>query len=74
MLPPTTINDAVMNCQVTFFDVPLHDNFHRASKLGPRFDLRTIFNNTVLKFRPGDAITFVDNHECVLSLSTMPPS
>ncbi|KAI0322613.1 glycoside hydrolase family 13 protein [Amylostereum chailletii] len=30
---------------VAFFDVPLHDNFHRAAK------------------RPGDAVTFVDNHE-----------
>ncbi|OBZ72127.1 Glucan 1,4-alpha-maltohexaosidase [Grifola frondosa] len=31
---------------MTFFDVPLHHNFHEASK-----------------FRPGDAVTFVDNHD-----------
>ncbi|EPT05547.1 hypothetical protein FOMPIDRAFT_132852 [Fomitopsis schrenkii] len=54
---------------VAFFDVPLHDNFHRASKTGPRYDLRTIFYNTLLDFRPGDAITFVDNHECQIGQS-----
>ncbi|KZT73680.1 glycoside hydrolase family 13 protein [Daedalea quercina L-15889] len=48
---------------VSFFDVPLHDNFYQASRAGPRYDLRTVLNNTLLKFRPGDAITFVDNHE-----------
>ncbi|CCM01404.1 uncharacterized protein FIBRA_03455 [Fibroporia radiculosa] len=50
---------------VTFFDVPLHQRFHQASKAGPRFDMRTVFDNTVLKFRPGDAVTFVDNHDTV---------
>ncbi|KAH9917822.1 glycoside hydrolase family 13 protein [Fomitopsis serialis] len=54
---------------VTFFDVPLHHNFYRASKAGARYDLRTIFNDTVVKFRPGDAITFVDNHECQIGQS-----
>ncbi|KAI0956156.1 hypothetical protein AcV7_006632 [Taiwanofungus camphoratus] len=48
---------------LTFFDVPLHHNFHEASKAGARYDLRSIFENTVLKYRPGDAITFVDNHD-----------
>ncbi|KAH7884735.1 glycoside hydrolase family 13 protein, partial [Phlebopus sp. FC_14] len=46
-----------------FFDVPLHDNFHRASKTGPSFDLRRIFENSLVKLRPGDAVTFVDSHE-----------
>ncbi|KZT00780.1 glycoside hydrolase family 13 protein [Laetiporus sulphureus 93-53] len=49
---------------VSFFDVPLHYNFHKASKWGPFYDLRTVLNNTILQFRPGDAVTFVDNHEC----------
>ncbi|KAH9944815.1 alpha amylase [Amylocystis lapponica] len=48
---------------VAFFDAPLHYNFHEASKLGPRYDLRRIFDNTVLGLRPGDAVTFVDNHD-----------
>ncbi|KAH8994946.1 glycoside hydrolase family 13 protein [Lactarius akahatsu] len=47
--------------ETAFFDVPLHDNLHRASK-GP-FDLRRILDNTLLKVRPNDAVTFVDNHE-----------
>ncbi|KAI0775233.1 alpha amylase [Trametes elegans] len=50
---------------VTFFDVPLHHNFHDASKAGSRYDLRKILNRTILKYRPGDAITFVDNHDTV---------
>ncbi|KAI0091286.1 glycoside hydrolase family 13 protein [Irpex rosettiformis] len=48
---------------VTFFDVPLHHNLHDASKAGPDYDLRTIFKNTVVQSRPGDAVTFVDNHD-----------
>ncbi|CAL1716239.1 unnamed protein product [Somion occarium] len=47
----------------TFFDVPLHHNFHEASKAGSQYDLRTILDKSVLKFRPGDAVTFVDNHD-----------
>ncbi|KAI0342861.1 glycoside hydrolase family 13 protein [Trametopsis cervina] len=48
---------------VTFFDVPLHHKFHEASKVGSKYDLRTIFKDTVAQLRPGDAVTFVDNHE-----------
>lgn len=53
---------------MTFFDVPLHYKFHEASEAGSAFDLRTIFENTIVGFRPGDAVTFVDNHECVILL------
>ncbi|KAI0367737.1 alpha amylase [Pilatotrama ljubarskyi] len=48
---------------VTFFDVPLHYKFHDASKAGSGYDLRMILDRTILKYRPGDAVTFVDNHE-----------
>ncbi|THH01455.1 hypothetical protein EW026_g1248 [Hermanssonia centrifuga] len=48
---------------LTFFDVPLHYNFHKASKAGSSYDLRTILNKTLVKERPGDAVTFVDNHD-----------
>ncbi|KIP05839.1 glycoside hydrolase family 13 protein [Phlebiopsis gigantea 11061_1 CR5-6] len=48
---------------VSFFDVPLHYNFHNASKAGSKYDLRTIFNNTITQIRPSDAVTFVDNHD-----------
>ncbi|KAI0749357.1 alpha amylase [Daedaleopsis nitida] len=48
---------------VTFFDVPFHYNLHNASKAGSRYDLRRIFHGSILKFRPSDAVTFVDNHD-----------
>jgi len=49
----------------TFFDVPLHMNFHRASRERIRYDLRTILHDTVVKVRPDHAVTFVDNHDTV---------
>ncbi|KAH7921040.1 glycoside hydrolase family 13 protein, partial [Leucogyrophana mollusca] len=55
--------------QTAFFDVPLHDNFHQASKLGPSYDLRTILDGTLVKARPGDAVTFVDNHDTQIGQS-----
>ncbi|KAF5367585.1 hypothetical protein D9758_003711 [Tetrapyrgos nigripes] len=51
--------------QTAFFDVPLHHNFHEASKQGANFDLRTILDNTLVKSNPGYAVTFVDNHDTV---------
>jgi len=53
--------------ETAFFDVPLHANFHRASK-GP-FDLRRILDNSLLKVRPYDAVTFVDNHDTQIGQS-----
>ncbi|TFK47785.1 alpha amylase [Heliocybe sulcata] len=55
--------------QLAFFDVPLHYNFHRASRLGPNYDLRMIFGRTVVQHRPGDAVTFVDNHDTEIGQS-----
>lgn len=49
--------------QASFFDVPLHDNFWRASEAGSKYDLRKILNNTLVSLRPKAAVTFVDNHE-----------
>jgi len=51
--------------ETTFFDVPLHMNFQRASRERARFDLRTILDNTIVKVRPDHAVTFVDNHDTV---------
>ncbi|KAJ7284988.1 glycoside hydrolase family 13 protein [Mycena rebaudengoi] len=45
--------------ETAFFDVPVHMNFHQASILRERYDLRTILNNTVVKAKPKDAVTFV---------------
>ncbi len=45
------------------FDVPLHHNFYEASIQGGDYDMRCIFDNSLLKARPGSAVTFVDNHD-----------
>lgn len=51
------------NGAIQLFDVPLHFNFHRASKQGAAFDLRQIFDNTLIAAKPELAISFVDNHD-----------
>jgi len=48
---------------IQLFDVPLHFNFNKASREGDAFDLRTIFDNTLVKAKPELAVTFVDNHD-----------
>lgn len=48
---------------MSLFDVPLHFNFNRASRLGQRFDLRTLFNGSLVREQPALAVTFVDNHD-----------
>ncbi|KAL9714038.1 hypothetical protein Ac2012v2_002345 [Leucoagaricus gongylophorus] len=49
--------------ETAFFDVPLHMNFCQASRQRSRYDLRTIFNGTLVQSKPQEAVTFVDNHE-----------
>jgi len=49
--------------RLSLFDVPLHFNLHRASRDGERFDMRTIFDRTLVKEQPALAVTFVDNHD-----------
>jgi alpha-amylase len=48
---------------INLFDVPLHYQLHKASKAGADFDLRTIFDDTLVKIHPDNAVTFVDNHD-----------
>jgi len=48
---------------VTLFDVPLHYNFSAASKSGNGYDMRQIFDNTLVKQQPALAVTLVDNHD-----------
>jgi alpha-amylase len=45
------------------FDAPLHHNFHKASKAGGHYDMRTIFDNTLMKEMPLLAVTLVENHD-----------
>jgi alpha-amylase len=48
---------------VTLFDAPLHYNFSEASKSGNSYDLRQIFDNTLVKDQPTLAVTLVENHD-----------
>ena len=49
--------------RISLFDVPLHYNFHSASKQGQSYDLRQIFDGTLVKEQPALSVTFVDNHD-----------
>lgn len=49
--------------EISLFDVPLHYNFFKASFSNGEYDLRTIFDGTLVKEHPELAITFVDNHD-----------
>ena len=49
--------------EMSLFDVPLHYNIFSASQAGASYDLRTIFNGTLVQLRPENAVSFVDNHD-----------
>lgn len=49
--------------RMDLFDVPLHQNFATASKSGGNYDMRGIFDNTLMKHLPLFAVTFVANHD-----------
>ena len=52
------------NDQVTaLFDVPLHYHFKEASEVGYDYDMRNIFQDTLIDRRPSKAVTFIDNHD-----------
>jgi alpha-amylase len=44
------------------FDVPLHYQFHRASR-DANFDMRTLLKGNLTSQRPTQSVTFVDNHD-----------
>ena len=48
---------------MSLFDVALHFRFRQAGQEGVAFDLRTIFDNTLVSREPGLSVTFVDNHD-----------
>ncbi len=48
---------------MSLFDAPLHHNFSKAGEQGKEYDLRKIFNDSLVGVRPQFAITFVDNHD-----------
>ncbi len=49
--------------QLDLFDIPLHYNLQQASTDRDGFDLRTIFDGTIVQAYPTLAVTFVDNHD-----------
>lgn len=49
--------------RMSLFDASLHHNFFDAANAGREYDLRSIFDNTLLKSRPDKAVTVVDNHD-----------
>ncbi|KAG0268046.1 hypothetical protein DFQ27_007675 [Actinomortierella ambigua] len=51
------------NGHIHLFDVPLHFNFMRAGQQGAKFDMRSIFDNTLVQKCPASAVTFIDNHD-----------
>ncbi|MEL7224102.1 MAG: alpha-amylase [Cyanobacteria bacterium J06576_12] len=48
---------------VALFDAPLHYNFSKASTVGNDYDIRTIFDGSLVKDQPTLAVTLVDNHD-----------
>jgi alpha-amylase len=49
--------------KIDLFDVSLHYKLQTASHGGRNFDLSTIFDETLVKSHPRNAVTFVDNHD-----------
>lgn len=48
---------------LSLFDVTLHFAFLRAATSNGNVDLRTLFDDSLVKARPQNAVTFVDNHD-----------
>jgi len=45
------------------FNVPLHFNFYEASQKKADYDLRKIFDGSLVQIKPELSVTFVDNHD-----------
>jgi alpha-amylase len=54
---------ATTDGRVTLFDAPLHKNFHEASSQGSGYDMRKIFDGSLVQQNPTLAVTLVDNHD-----------
>ena len=48
---------------IDLFDVSLHYNLYEASLSGGNYDLRRLFDGTIVKEHPTFCVTFVDNHD-----------
>ncbi len=54
---------SVTGGDVMLFDAPLHYNFSAASQAGNSYDMRQIFDNSLVLQQPALAVTLVDNHD-----------
>lgn len=52
-----------VGCDMSLFDVPLHNHFRQVAACGRQFDMRRLFEDTLVGCRPHLAVTFVDNHD-----------
>nr|AOC97452.1 alpha-amylase [Flammulina velutipes] len=52
-----------LGTQFSVFDTPLHYNFKEAGDRAESYDMRAIWDGTVVQKRPIDAVTLVDNHD-----------
>lgn len=52
-----------MGDRMSLFDVTLHYNFHYASRSWGNYDMRKILDGTLMKERPYQAVTLVENHD-----------
>lgn len=48
---------------LSLFDAPLHNNFYQASKSGGSYDMRKIFDGSLVQIQPTRAVTLVENHD-----------
>lgn len=55
--------------KISLMDVQLHFSFHDASLSGNNYDLRSLFDETLILERDEHAVTFVDNHDSQLGQS-----
>ncbi|MEL6399151.1 MAG: alpha-amylase [Cyanobacteria bacterium J06626_4] len=49
--------------RLNLFDAPLHHNFYKASKAGGHYDMRRLFDGTLMQELPLFAVTLVENHD-----------
>jgi len=52
-----------LGTQFSLFDVPLHYNFKEAGDSGNNFDMRRIWDGSIVQREADHAVTFVDNHD-----------
>lgn len=59
------LRNYINNCNknISLFDVQLHYNLYNASNSNGYYDMRKIFDGTLVQAVPDNAVTFVDNHD-----------